>query len=152
MKSRTAASYLIALALLMTAVYAGAAEPAPASAAGGAGATRQKLVMQVSDADPAHWQRVLGNARNVQTALGAANVEIEIVAFGPGLDMLTQSSAVKDRVRDSIAAGVRFAACENTMKIHKLTRHDMLPALDYVEAGIVEVMVRQQQGFIYVRP
>lgn len=152
MTRRTAVQNLVAFILLMTSVCAMAADPAPAVATGSDGATRQKLVMQVSDGDPVHWRRVLGNARNVQTALGAANVEIEIVAFGPGLDMITQSSTVKDRVRDMIGAGVRIVACENTMKIHKLTRDDMLPSLVYVEAGIVEVMVRQQQGFIYIRP
>ena len=76
MKSRTAAPYLIALALLMTSVYAGAAKPAPAGTAGGTGATRQKLIMQVSDSDPTHWRMGLGNARNVQANLeiGRANV------------------------------------------------------------------------------
>lgn len=152
MTSRAAAPYLFALVLLMTAAHASAAETAPVGTAGGAGAARQKLVMQVSDGDPTHWRMVLNNARNVQTHLGASNVDIEIVAFGPGLDMITQKSTLKDRVRESIAAGVRIVACENTMKVHKPTRDDMLPSLDYVEAGIVEVMVRQQQGFIYVHP
>lgn len=151
MTRRCTVPCLVALALLMTGVYAHAAETAPSATALN-GAARQRLVMQVSDGDAAHWRMVLGNARNVQAALGAANVDIEIVAFGPGLNMITQQSTVKDRVRDSIAAGVRIVACENTMKIHKLTRDDMLPSLDYVEAGIVEVMIRQQQGFIYVRP
>ena len=55
-------------------------------------------------------------------------------------------------MRDSIAAGIRIVACENTMKVQKLTRDDMLPSLEYVEAGVVELMIRQQEGYAYVRP
>ena len=45
---------------------------------------RNRVVIQVSDADPAKWNLALNNARNMQTDLGAANVDIEIVAYGPG--------------------------------------------------------------------
>ena len=46
---------------------------------------KQRVVFQVSDADPAKWNLALNNARNVQQDLGQDNVQIEIVAYGPGL-------------------------------------------------------------------
>ena len=38
-----------------------------------------RLVVQVSDGDPARWNMVLNNIKNVQSELGK-NVEIELVA------------------------------------------------------------------------
>jgi intracellular sulfur oxidation DsrE/DsrF family protein len=66
-----------------------------ASAQGQPGATqRSRVVIQVSDAEPAKWNLALNNARNIQTDLGAANVDIEVVAYGPGIGMLKADSVV----------------------------------------------------------
>ena len=101
-------------------------------------ATRNKIVFQVSDAEPAKWNLTLNNIKNVQTDLGAKNVEIEIVAYGPGLGILKADSVAGNRVADALAAGVSVVACENTMKNQKITRDDMLPKIGYVEAGVVQ--------------
>jgi hypothetical protein len=111
-----------------------------------------KVVIQVSDSDPAKWRLALNNARNVQTDLGAANVAIEIVAYGPGIGMLKADSAVAGGVDDAISSGVKVVACENTMHGQKLTNVDMLNKIGYVPAGVVELLQKQQQGWAYIRP
>jgi uncharacterized protein len=113
---------------------------------------RSKVVIQVSDADEGKWNLALNNARNIQTDLGARNVDIEIVAYGPGIGMLKMDSPVGGRVDEATTAGVKVIACENTMKGQKLTRADMLNGIGYVPAGVVELMSRQQQGWAYLRP
>jgi len=114
--------------------------------------TRSKVVLQVSDADPAKWNLALNNAKNLQTDLGAANVEVEIVAYGPGIGMLKADSVVGNRIDEALTAGVKVVACENTMRAQKLTQGDMLGKIGYVPAGVVEIMQRQQQGWAYIRP
>ena len=111
-----------------------------------------KVVFQVSDADPAKWNLALNNARNVLTDLGADQVAIEIVAYGPGIGMLKMDSTVGGRVAEAMAKGVDVVACENTMRNMKITRDDMLPKIGYVAAGVVELMTRQKQGYAYIRP
>ena len=96
-----------------------------------------RVVIQVSDNDPAKWNLALNNARNIQSDLGAKNVQIEIVAYGPGLNMVKAGSVV---------------ACENTMAAQKVTRGEILPGVNYVGAGVVEIMKRQQEGWSYIRP
>jgi intracellular sulfur oxidation DsrE/DsrF family protein len=130
-----------------------AAAPTRATAAQSAGSgVRDKLVMQVSDGDAARWILALSNARNVQSDLGRANVDIEIVVYGPGIDMLKMESVVGPNVAEALAAGVNITACENTMIGQHLSRDDMLPAIGYVKAGVVRLMRRQQEGYAYVRP
>jgi uncharacterized protein len=115
-------------------------------------AQRNRVVIQVSDSDQTKWNLALNNARNLQADLGASNVDIEIVAYGPGIGMLKIDSPVAGRVDEATGAGVKIVACEITMKGQKLVRADMLNAIGYVPAGVVELMSRQQQGWAYIRP
>ena len=123
----------------------------PATAADGANG-RERMVMQVSDADPARWNLALNNMRNVQSSLGAENVDLEIVAYGPGISMLKMDSTVASRIAEAAKSGIRVVACENTMHAQKLTRADMLPGIGYVPAGVVELMRKQHEGYAYIRP
>jgi len=122
-----------------------------AALAQGAG-PQHKLVVQVSDDNPKTWHQALNNARNVQQELGKNNVEIQMIVYGNGIGMLTLESEVGDRVKQATEDGIRVLACENTMRARKLARDDMLPYTRYVKAGIVEIMLKQQQGYVYVRP
>jgi intracellular sulfur oxidation DsrE/DsrF family protein len=90
-------------------------------------APRPRVVMQVSDNDPAKWNLALNNAKNLQADLGASNVDVEIVAYGPGINMLKADSAVGNRVGEALGAGVAIVACENTMRGQKLAKEEMLP-------------------------
>jgi intracellular sulfur oxidation DsrE/DsrF family protein len=113
---------------------------------------RARVVIQVSDSDQGKWNLALNNAKNIQTDLGAPNVDIEIVTYGPGIDMLKLDSPVGGRIGEATTAGVKVVACENTMRGQKLSRADMLNGISYVPAGVVELMSRQQQGWAYIRP
>jgi intracellular sulfur oxidation DsrE/DsrF family protein len=125
---------------------------AGAQGIGPTGQKRHKIVIQVSDNDPAKWNLALNNAKNVQDDVGAANVDIAIVAYGPGIGMLKLESPTGMRVADAMKANVRVVACENTMRAQKLGKEDMLPAIAYVPAGVTEIMKKQGEGWAYLRP
>ncbi|MDO8891504.1 MAG: DsrE family protein [Sulfurimicrobium sp.] len=113
---------------------------------------KEKVIFQVSAGDPKTWNLALNNAKNVQQELGAKNVDIEIVAYGPGIGMLKFDSAVANRIDEAVADGVKVVACENTMKVQKLAREDMLSSAAFVPAGVVELMKKQKEGYAYIRP
>lgn len=117
-----------------------------------AAAPKEKLVVQISEADPAKWNLALNNVKNVQQAYGADKVDIEIVVYGPGIGMLKADSIIANRIEDAKKTNVAIVACENTMKANKLTKEDMLPNTDYVTAGAVEIMKKQKEGYSYLRP
>jgi intracellular sulfur oxidation DsrE/DsrF family protein len=135
-----------------TLVAAAALMLAGASFAQKTGGKPNKLVLQVSDADPAKWGLALNNAYNVLADLGADTVEMEIVVYGPGIGMLKAGSPMGERVANAVKSGIQVVACENTMAAQKLTKADMLPGIGYVPAGVVELMKKQQQGWAYIRP
>lgn len=123
-----------------------------AIAAPAAAAETAKMVIQVSDNDPAKWNLALNNAKNIQKDLGKANVELEIVAYGPGINMLKAESEVGNRIGEAMESGVKVLACQNTMRNQKLNKEDMLTSIAYVPAGVIEIMQRQHQGWAYLRP
>ena len=113
---------------------------------------KAKMVIQVSDNDPGKWNLALNNAKNIQKDVGKDNVDIEIVAYGPGINMLKGESEVANRVNEAVDSGVKVMACENTMRNQKLDKADMNAKVGYVPSGVVEIMQRQQKGYAYLRP
>lgn len=94
----------------------------------------------------------LNNARDAQAELGADKVELEIVAYGPGFNMLKMEAAIANPVSDAIKSGISIVVCQNTMTNLKIVKSDMNPSVSYVPAGVVQLVKRQQQGWAYVRP
>ncbi|MDE3130987.1 MAG: DsrE family protein [Acidobacteriota bacterium] len=136
-------------AITLLAGLAGLTAATPALAAGKASMTH--IVMQVSDNDPAKWQLALNNAENVRQALGK-KVSIEIVAYGPGLNMLKADSKVAAGLNGALDNNVELAACGTTMKKMKLTKADLIGGAKVVPGGVIEIMKRQSEGWSYVRP
>ena len=112
----------------------------------------EKVVVQVSDDDPKPWGLALNNIRNLQAALGADKVDITLVTYGPGIDMLMFDSIVANRIASALEAGVHMVACENTLTSRKIDRADMHPGVGFVPSGVVEIVERQRQGWSYLRP
>ncbi len=118
------------------------------------------LAIQVDVDDPAVMNLALNNAANVvqhYTSKGE-DVEIEIVAYGPGLHMLRDdTSPVKARIK-SLNEGipsVAFTACGNTMAGMEKKEGKpitVVPQAKVVPAGVVRLMELQEQGWSYVRP
>jgi intracellular sulfur oxidation DsrE/DsrF family protein len=115
-------------------------------------AAKQRVVIQVSDNDPAKWNLALNNARNIQADLGKDNVLVEIVAYGPGLEMMKAESKVADRLAAALDGNVGLIACENTMQNTKVNKADIAGGVKFVPAGVTHIMKRQQQGWAYIRP
>jgi intracellular sulfur oxidation DsrE/DsrF family protein len=152
MKPSAAFAGLAALVLGAAAALAPIASHAQAAPPAAQKADRYKVVLQVSDNDPAKWNLALNNARNIQQDLGKANVEVEIVAYGPGLAMLKTESKVADRLAQALDNNVGLLACENTMRNTKVQKADMYGGIGYVDAGVVHLMKRQREGWAYIRP
>lgn len=113
---------------------------------------KHKVVFQVSENDGQKWELTLNNVANIQKDVGKDNAELEVVTYGPGINMLKMDSKVALRIKDALASGVKIVACENTMRGQHLTKEDMLPDIGYVPSGVVELIKLQEQGYSYIKP
>jgi len=117
--------------------------------------TKNKIVIQVSTDDPRTQKIALNNAVNMQKLYGIDNIDIEIVAYGPGLGLLTKKSTQASRVTSLAMQDITFSACGNTMK--KVAEKSgkmpkLLEGVGQVTAGVARIMELQQQGYAYIRP
>ena len=123
-----------------------------------AAATEYRLALQVNENDPQKMNIALNNAQNVQKYYEdmGDTVKVEIVAYGPGLQMYTMNSPVKDRIDAlSMNESYSFAACGNTlakMEQKAGTKVALLDGATVVSSGVVRLMELQAQGYAYVRP
>jgi len=82
-------------------------------------------------------------------------VAIDVVAFGPGIDLLRDGNTNAQRIRSLVAQGVRFDACMNTVEtIERETGKPYPLTADArkVEAGVVQIMTLAEHGYTTVRP
>lgn len=119
-----------------------------------------RLAIHVDQDDPQVMNLALNNAQNVINHYESQGEEvvIEIVAYGPGLNMyVADKSPVADRIAEMAASGddVTFAACENTLSAFEAKAGADIPLLSeasLVPSGVVRLMELQEEGYSYVRP
>jgi intracellular sulfur oxidation DsrE/DsrF family protein len=115
-------------------------------------ALAEKIVLQVSDGNPATWNQALNVVGNLREAYGSAT-NIELVAFGQGINMLKFDAPVASRLLDvQSKLGAKVYACENSMARNKLTHEDMAPNVIFVKAGVEHIIKRQREGWVNIRP
>lgn len=115
----------------------------------------ERIVLQISDNNPFKQTLVLNVATNLIKNYGQDKVDIEIVAFGPGLRLMFKENVNSSRIQGLSTSGVKFAACKNTIAgMTKKLGH--APELNSnavpVSAGVVRIIDLQNQGFKLIKP
>ena len=114
-----------------------------------------KIVLQLSDNDVRKQNLVISVANNLLKFYDPDKVAIEVVAFGPGIELLRSESASRKQVESLIAQGVRFDVCLNTVDtIERETgrRPEIIPAATPVQVGVGQILFLTENGYTLVRP
>lgn len=118
-------------------------------------AQEHKVVIQISSDDPKVQKLALNNAANLQKFYGIDNIAIEVVAYGPGLSVLTSKYADNARIKSLSMQEIVFSACENTIQnIEKKTgkKPILTEGVTTVKAGVARIIELQEEGYSYIRP
>ncbi|MAC76541.1 MAG: hypothetical protein CML66_00555 [Rhodobacteraceae bacterium] len=139
--------------------YALACVLAMAPVAAMAEGVTHRVAIHVDQNDPQVMNMALNNAQNVAAyyAEQGDEVVIELVTYGPGLQMLVaDKSPVKDRIGAmSLELPITFSACGNTIAgMEKAAGHEitLLDEAEVVPSGVVRLIELQEEGYAYVRP
>jgi uncharacterized protein len=114
-----------------------------------------RIVLQLSDGDPKRQALVISVAYNLLKFYGPDKVAIEVVAFGPGIDLLRTDSDNRKLVESLIAQGVRFDVCLNTLDtVERETgkRPQIIPDATAVQVGVGQILFLTENGYTLVRP
>jgi uncharacterized protein len=138
--------------LLMTISSTAQAQPAPLPDKPFA---EHRIVLQLSDNDAGKQGLVISVAYNLIKLYDPDKVAIEVVAFGPGIDLLRTGNANRKLVESLVAQGVRFDVCLNTVDtIERETgkRPEIIPAATPVQVGVGQILSLTENGYTLVRP
>ena len=145
---RYASIFALAIALLA----GGMALNAQAGQTAQAGKGKYQIVIQVTEDNPKLWNLALNNAFAFQRNVGESNTQIEIVAIGPGLNMLKGESMAAARIGQALDKSIDVVACGETMHAMKLGKDDLIGGVRVVPGGLIELANKQREGWIYYRP
>lgn len=118
------------------------------------------VAIHVDQNDPQVMNMALNNAQNVANYYASVGDEvvIEVVAYGPGLNMYVPGkSPVADRISTMSLEmnNLSFAACGNTLRaMSAKAGHDiiLMDEATVVPSGVVRLIQLQEEGYAYVRP
>ena len=114
------------------------------------------IVLQLGDGDAATQARVLSVANNLIKHYGGPDmVDMEIVAYGPGISLLYPDNSNAVRVSSLLANEVKFVGCMNT--VDTITRKtgkkpELIPATIPVKTGVAYLVEKANQGYVVIRP
>jgi len=133
---------VIAALLLVVAFVALAQTPA---------GPKYHVVFQLTEPEGQAWDMMIAHVTNMKAALAKDGVEVEVVFFGPGLNMLLKkNSKYEERLKQLADSGVTLAACQNAMRFMKVTTEDLFPFAAQVDSGVAELVRRQKEGWQYI--
>ena len=114
-----------------------------------------RIALQLSDNDPKKQSLVISVAYNLLKAYDPDKVAIEVVTFGPGIDLLRTGNANRKLVESLVAQGVRFDVCLNTVDTIEREsgrRPQIIPAATPVQVGVGQILLLTENGYTLVRP
>ena len=112
---------------------------------------QHRIVFDFTKADTASFATMMRQTRNILNAAG--NVKLEIVCYGPGLDMLmTEKTTVQNEIKEFAEKfNVVFAACEASMQRRGIQRNQLLPQIVTVPLASLEISSKQQEGWSHLK-
>src|SRR5437660_7447956 len=114
-----------------------------------------KIVLQLSDNDPRKQGLVLSVTSNLMKHYDPDKVAIEIVTFGPGIELLRPENPNRKMVESLVAQGARFDICLNTVDTLEREagkRPGLLAAATPVQDGVAQILFFTSNGHTRERP
>lgn len=114
-----------------------------------------RIVLQLSDNDPKKQGLVISVANNLMKHYDPDKVAVEVVAFGPGIELLKPDNPNRKLVESLVAQGARVDICLNTVDtIERDTgkRPDYIAAATPVQVGVAQILLLTENGYTLVRP
>jgi uncharacterized protein len=113
--------------------------------------SKHRIVMQLSSSDTLVWKGLMNNLKHLKAGWGE-NVQIEVVAHGPGIEMLMKNKTTQqEKIASFTKAGIVFMACENTLKEKNISKENIIAESHFVPMGIGEIVSKQELGWSYIK-
>jgi intracellular sulfur oxidation DsrE/DsrF family protein len=113
--------------------------------------TPYNIVFDITTGDTATHQRVIRWSKSILES--HPDAKIEIVFYGKALDMVVtgKSTVTADVISLATSNKVNFAVCEQAMKIHSISKSQLLKGVGTVPDALYELISKQAGGYGYIK-
>jgi intracellular sulfur oxidation DsrE/DsrF family protein len=114
-----------------------------------------RIALQLSDGDPGKEGLIVSISYKLLEVYGPDAVDVQVVAFGPGIDLLKADNPRRQQIDSLIAQGVTFNICGYTLDtIERKTgkRPEINPKAKLVPAGVPFLLSLAEKNYTIVRP
>lgn len=110
-----------------------------------------KVVFQFVSGDSLSQKSLINNLKNFRE--GWPKAQAEVVFHGNGIYMImNEKSAFAKELQDfSKNKDVKMVVCGNTMKQKQVNKNQLMPFVSIVPMGIGEIVIKQEQGWSYIK-
>jgi len=113
----------------------------------------RKIVFSIDTLNDKDVNHVISTVNNVIKFYRPENTEVVVVVYSQGVKVLLKNSDIhtKKRIEALMTYDIEFIACENSLRTLGIKKEELIDDLSYGTAGIVEIIERKLQGFIYIK-
>ncbi|MCP1386297.1 DsrE family protein [Runella salmonicolor] len=109
-----------------------------------------RIVFHLASADTLVHKALVKQLGNVLDYWKTA--KIEVVVHNAGVGFMKKDEAILSKEIELLKErGIVFAVCENTLKQRKIAKNQILPAAIFVPVGLAEIVLRQEEGWSYIK-
>ncbi len=110
-----------------------------------------KVVFQFVSGDSLSQKSLINNLKNFRE--GWPKAEVEVVFHGNGIYMVMNEKSTFAKELENFCTNkqVKMVVCENTMRQKKVQKSQLLPFVQTVPMGIGELVLKQEQGWSYIK-
>jgi len=111
---------------------------------------KYRVVFHLTEIEKANL--ALNNVRNLLADLGEDQVDAELVTNSEGVKALLKTGPYGEKVDELAKKGVRFILCSKSLRAMGLEREEFFDHAEVVPSGTGELVKKQTEGWVYVRP
>lgn len=110
-----------------------------------------KIVFDMTSGDLKAQQSAIRHIKMMSQ--GYPDAQFEMVMYGGAMDMVLEGkSPVGEDMKDLVSrSNVTMVICEGTMKRHNVEKSALIPGVQTVPDGIMELVMKQRQGWSYIK-
>lgn len=101
------------------------------------------------------WKLLLGNVSNLLNSMDNDKLYVEVLANSEAVkyyDASQDLNADINTMESLNKKSVKFVACNNALIAFDIKKDNIFDFIDIVPAGVVELVKKQSEGFVYIKP
>lgn len=110
-----------------------------------------KVVFDMTSKDSVNQQSLIRQLSSISDS--NAGAKLEVVIYGQGLSLVTKDGSPQQAAISKLLSNksISFKVCAVTLKRYNIDQTQLLPGVEIVPDGIYEIIVKQQQGWGYIK-